>query len=218
MNNNIVVANAKYLSSAVEPSQYPAEKRPEIVFIGRSNVGKSSLINTLVNHRNLARISKEPGKTKTINYFDVTLKMIENDNDGSKAMKFYLVDLPGYGYARVSRTERKKWQDFIKYYLLNSPYIQFVSLLIDIRHAPLESDISMFDFLVKNNIPVLIVATKSDKIGKRTQEININRIKEALGVPEIDVLPFSSLKKEGRSDLLDVIVSALMEYENNAKV
>ncbi len=199
------IRRAKYLTSAVKKEQYPMDGRPEIVFIGRSNVGKSSLINTLVNVHNLARVSKQPGKTQTINFFDVELIR------GSDDVSFYLVDLPGYGYAKVGRSERRVWQQFITEYLLESKNIKFVCQLIDIRHDPMESDQKTFRWLMEHGIPVLIVATKTDKISKTAKTKNAERIKEVLGVDELDVLPFSSLKVEGRSELLDSIVTSLIE-------
>ncbi len=201
----VKVRRAKYLMSAVKKEQYPTDGRPEIVFIGRSNVGKSSLINTLVNVHNLARVSKQPGKTQTINFFDVELKRDSDD------VSFYLVDLPGYGYAKVGRAERRFWQQFITEYLLESKNIKFVCQLIDIRHDPMESDQKTFRWLMEHGIPVLIVATKADKISKTAKIKNAERIKEVLGVDELDVLPFSSLKVEGRSELLDSIVTSLIE-------
>ncbi|MDY6295100.1 MAG: ribosome biogenesis GTP-binding protein YihA/YsxC, partial [Schwartzia succinivorans] len=125
----VVVTKGAYLTSAVKKEQYPEVKRPEFVFIGRSNVGKSSLINSLTRVTNLARVSRQPGKTQTINYFEVGLKI-----DGSEERTdFYLVDLPGYGYAKTGKENRKIWKKFIDEYLLNSESIQFVCQLIDIR-------------------------------------------------------------------------------------
>jgi GTP-binding protein len=187
--------------------QYPPDTMKEIAFAGRSNVGKSSLINSLTRVNNLARVSSQPGKTQTINFFEVGLKIAEVE--GRKA--FYLVDLPGYGYAKTGKEKRKIWSKFIEEYLLTSQRLQFVCQLIDIRHEPMASDVEMFEWLVKNNIPVLIVATKCDKIGKTVRQRSIAAIKRKLGVAELSVLPYSSLKNEGRSDLLDVIGDSLVE-------
>ena len=126
---------------------------------------------------------------------------------------FYLVDLPGYGYAKTGAERRKIWSKFINEYLLNSEDLQFVCQLIDVRHEPMKSDVEMFNWLVENNIPVLIIATKCDKIGKNAVNSSISRIKKTLGVPELDVLPYSSLKNEGRAELLDVIASCLAEID-----
>lgn len=205
----VIITQGKYLASAVKKEQYPEERRKEIVFIGRSNVGKSSLINSLTRVRNLARVSSQPGKTQTINFYDIGAKIegVEERQD------FYLVDLPGYGYAKTGAERRKIWSKFINEYLLNSEDLQFVCQLIDVRHEPMKSDVEMFNWLVENNIPVLIIATKCDKIGKNAVNSSISRIKKTLGVLELDVLPYSSLKNEGRAELLDVIASCLAETD-----
>lgn len=204
---SIIITQGSYLASAVKREQYPEEQRPEIVFIGRSNVGKSSLINSLTRVHNLARVSGQPGKTQTINFYDIGAKIegVEGRQD------FYLVDLPGYGYAKTGMESRKTWSKFINEYLLHSENIQFVCQLIDCRHEPMKSDVDMFRWLVDNNIPVLVIATKADKIGKNAINSNIAKIKKALGVPELDVLPYSSLKNTGRTELLETIAGCLVE-------
>ncbi len=204
---SVIITQGKYVASAVKKEQYPEKELPEIVFIGRSNVGKSSLINSLTRVRGLARVSGQPGKTQTINFFELTAKL-----DGEEERKaFYLVDLPGYGYAKTGKERRKIWAKFINEYLLTSPRLQFVCQLIDIRHDPMASDIEMFEWLVAHNIPVLIVATKADKIGKNARQKQIAAIRRTLGVKELSILPYSSLKNEGRSDLLDVIRDVLVQ-------
>lgn len=204
---HVIITQASYIASAVKQAQYPAEKKPEFVFIGRSNVGKSSLINSLTRVKNLARVSSQPGKTQTINFYELGAK-----GPGAEARKsFYLVDLPGYGYAKTGKERRRIWSVFIEEYLLRSPQLQFVCQLIDIRHAPMPSDIEMFSWLVRNGIPVLIVATKADKISRNAQAKQTALIRQTLGVAELSVLPYSSLKNEGRSDLLDVIWGTLLE-------
>lgn len=208
MNEKIVVTKSDYIISAVSKNQYPEEKLPEIVFIGRSNVGKSSLINSLTRRKNLARTSQTPGKTQTINFFKVELK-ISDENISYK--NFYLVDLPGYGYAKTSKSNRSTWAKFIEEYLLNSGEIKFVCQLIDLRHLPMESDLKMLAWLIEKNLPVLIVATKSDKLGKNDRKKNLAAIKKSLGIDEISILPYSSIKNEGRSNLLDVIADSLLE-------
>ena len=205
--DRVVVTKGAYLTSAVKKEQYPEVKRPEFVFIGRSNVGKSSLINSLTRVTNLARVSRQPGKTQTINYFEVGLKI-----DGSEERTdFYLVDLPGYGYAKTGKENQKIWKKFIDEYLLNSESIQFVCQLIDIRHDPMQSDIDMFRWLVTNGLPVLVIATKTDKLSRSAAQKQIARMKQVLGVPELDILPYSSLKNEGRSELLDSIATSLIK-------
>ena len=208
---DVIITQGKYIASAVKKDQYPERRLPEVVFIGRSNVGKSSLINSLTRVRGLARVSSQPGKTQTINFFALTAKLLDKES-GAEAIRkdFYLVDLPGYGYAKTGKERRKIWKKFIDEYLLASPQLQFVCQLIDIRHEPMASDIEMFQWLVENNIPVLIVATKADKLGKNARQKNVAAIRRALGVKELSVLPYSSVKNEGRSDLLDVIREILV--------
>lgn len=205
--DKINIIRAKYIASAVKKAQYPTEKRKEIAFIGRSNVGKSSLINSLTRVHNLARVSGQPGKTQTINFFELTARIIETGED----KLFHLVDLPGYGYAKTAQTNRKQWAKFIEEYFLHSEQLQFVCQLIDIRHAPMKSDVEMFDWLVKNNVPVLIIATKADKISCGAVAKQIAQIKKTLGVKEIDILPYSSVKNAGRSELLEVIYDGLLK-------
>ncbi|WP_303690844.1 ribosome biogenesis GTP-binding protein YihA/YsxC [Megamonas hypermegale] len=205
--DKINIIRAKYTASAVKKAQYPAERLKEIAFIGRSNVGKSSLINSLTRVHNLARVSGQPGKTQTINFFELTARIIETGED----KLFHLVDLPGYGYAKTAQTNRKQWAKFIEEYFLNSEQLQFVCQLIDIRHAPMKSDIEMFNWLVKNNVPVLIIATKADKISRGAVAKQVAQIKKMLGVKEIDILPYSSVKNAGRSELLEVIYQMLTD-------
>ncbi len=201
------ITGASFLTSAIAKSQYPLEKRPEIAFVGRSNVGKSTLTNSLMNRRNLAHTSKTPGKTQMINFFLV------GANIASKGRRydFYLVDLPGYGYAKAAKSERLNWANFIEEYLQTSPQLKFVCQLIDSRHEPMASDIYMFNWLVSHNIPVLVIATKMDKLGKQAQLESVSRIKRVLGVPDLDVLPYSSVKGIGRAELLSAIAEAIAE-------
>lgn len=207
MTEPVVITKAVYLASAVRRDQYPEEGRPAVAFIGRSNVGKSSLINSLTRIRQLARVSSKPGKTQTINFYELLLRI----DGGAERYSVHLVDLPGYGYAKVARDSRKVWAKFIEEYFLYAEELRFVCLLIDIRHAPMESDRRMFAWLVEHNIPVLVIATKSDKIGRNARRARIAEIQRSLGVPELTVLPYASPKKEGRSELLDVMKEYLIE-------
>jgi len=202
----ITVVKSDYIISAVGKKQYPEENLPGIVFIGRSNVGKSSLINSLTRRKNLARISQTPGKTQTINFYKVELKISAEE---IIYKNFYLVDLPGYGYAKTSKTNRKLWAKFIEDFLLTSREIKFVCQLIDLRHEPQESDKKMFAWLVEKNLPVLTVATKSDKLSKTEAKKNLAAIKNILRIDENSVLPYSSKTNEGRADLLEVIANSL---------
>ena len=207
MKEKVIITQGKYIASAVRADQYPENKMKEIVFMGRSNVGKSSLINSLTRVRGLARVSRQPGKTQTINFYELGAKIegIEDRRD------FYLVDLPGYGYAKTGKENRKRWAKFIDEYLVKSPQLQFVCQLVDSRHEPMPADIDMFRWLVEHDLPVLVIATKADKLSKSALAKNIAIIKTKFGVMDMDVLPYSSLKNEGRSELLDVIASALVQ-------
>lgn len=207
MSEPVVITKAAYLASAVRRDQYPEEQRPAVAFIGRSNVGKSSLINSLTRIRQLAHVSGKPGKTQTINFYELLMRI----DGGEERHPVHLVDLPGYGYAKAARDSRKVWAKFIEEYLLYAAELRFVCLLLDIRHTPMESDRRMFAWLVEHNIPVLVIATKSDKIGRNTRRVRIAEIQRSLGVPELTVLPYASPKNEGRSELLDVMKEYLIE-------
>ena len=210
MKESVAVLGSEYVKSAVGRQQYPDIRLPEIAFIGRSNVGKSSLINSLLRRKNLARTSQTPGKTQTINFYKVELK-IAVDDQNIERRTFYAVDLPGYGYAKTSKANRATWSKFIEEYFLNSEQLLFVCQLIDMRHPPMDSDLDMFAWLVRNEIPVLPVATKSDKLSRAAQVNRLEVINRAFNIPELDILPYSSTKNEGRSELLDAIASALLK-------
>ena len=192
------IKSAEFVISNTDVQQCPDGTRPEYAFIGRSNVGKSSLINMLTARKRLAMTSQKPGKTQLINHF-----IINGD--------WYIVDLPGYGYAKAARDSRKTWAKFIEEYFLSAEELRFVCLLLDIRHIPMESDCRMFSWLVEHDIPVLVIATKADKIGKNARNAQIAAIQKKLGVPELTILPYASPKNEGRSDLLDVMAEYLVE-------
>ena len=203
----VVITKATYLASAVRRDQYPEERRPAVAFIGRSNVGKSSLINSLTRIRQLARVSSKPGKTQTINFYELLLKI----DGGEERHSVHLVDLPGYGYAKAARASRKVWAKFIEEYFLHSEKLRFVCLLLDIRHTPMASDQKMFSWLVAHDIPVLVIATKADKIGKNARSARIAQIRQTLGVPALTILPYAAPKNEGRLELLDVMKDYLIE-------
>lgn len=177
-------------------SKLPQNEQPEFAFAGKSNVGKSSLINSLVNRKALARTSSQPGKTQTINFYHL--------NDA-----FYFVDLPGYGYAKVSMELKAKWGKMIERYLKSSPVLKLVFLLIDIRHEPSENDRNMYEWIVYNGFKPVIIATKLDKIKRSQKDKQIKLIREGLGVAEgTKIIPFSSQTKQGLEE-----VWAVMEAE-----
>lgn len=183
--------------SAVRRSQYPTDNKPEFLLVGRSNVGKSSFINTLIERKNFARTSSKPGKTQTLNFYLV------NDT-------FYLVDVPGYGYASVSKDKQKKFGLMIEEYLKNRPNLKHVFLLIDYRHKPTEDDILMYEFLKYYNLDITIVATKYDKISKNNRIKQDKLIKDTLKYSEDDgFVTFSTVTKKGRSEVLETIESKL---------
>lgn len=183
---------------AVKPSQYPPENMYEIAFAGRSNVGKSSLLNLLTNRKNLARVSGNPGKTRTINFFLI--------ND-----EFRIVDLPGYGYAKVSKSVSQGWGEMMETYLSGRPNLLKVVQLVDIRHAPSKQDVEMYNYLKHYGLDGIVVATKADKISKNQMQKQIKLIRDTLNLTKEDkVIPVSSLKKTGHDVLLDEM-SNLME-------
>lgn len=180
------VHNAEIVMSAVREDQYPTTGYPEIALAGRSNVGKSSFINTLLQRKNLARTSSKPGKTQTLNFY-----LIEDS--------FYFVDVPGYGYAKVSKKERARWGEMINTYLMNRETLQAVISLIDMRHEPTKEDCQMYDFLKYFDIPVIVVATKADKIPRGKWNKHESMIKKALNFDNNDdFIVFSSETKEGK--------------------
>lgn len=193
----MIVSHCEFITSAVEQNQYPDTILPEFAFSGRSNVGKSSLINSLLNRKNLVRVSSSPGKTRLINFYLVN-------------EKYMLVDLPGYGYAAVSKTEKAKWGEMIENYLKFRDNLVNTVLLVDIRHQPTEDDKLMYDFIKYYRGSVIVVATKLDKIGKNTVNKNLDIIKRTLGVDHSDrIIPYSSLNHWGREELWDVLTENL---------
>ena len=182
---------------AVRASQYPPEDLPEIAFAGRSNVGKSSLLNLITGRKSLARVSGSPGKTRTINFYRI------NDS-------FRIVDLPGYGFAKVSRAESAKWGAMIEGYLENRSTLLKVVQLVDIRHKPSAQDIQMYDYLKYYGLDGIVAATKADKLGANERAKNIKLIRQTLGMKKDDILiPVSALKKTGDSELLDALEDLL---------
>ena len=182
-------------------SVLPKNTKPEIAFAGKSNVGKSSLINALMNRKSYARISATPGKTQTINYYSINDEM-------------YLVDLPGYGYAKVSEQEKIKWGQLIERYLHSSAQLKAVFLLIDIRHAPSENDRIMYNWILRNGYQPIIIATKLDKIKRSQIQKNVKAIREGLGVqPGTTIIPFSAETKQGREEIWELIDSLVLPQD-----
>lgn len=174
-------------------STLPVNDRPEVAFAGKSNVGKSSLINALMNRKSFARISATPGKTQTINFYNINSEL-------------YLVDLPGYGYARVSEKEKEQWGRMIERYLHGSEQLKAVFLLIDIRHAPSANDRMMYKWVVEQGYNPVIIATKLDKIKRSQVQKHVKMIKDGLElVPGTKVIPFSSQTKQGRDEVWELI-------------
>lgn len=187
------VRNVSLEAVAVEKNQYPKSNLPEVSFVGRSNVGKSSLINTMINRKSLARTSKTPGKTRTINFYNVEDLL-------------YFVDLPGYGYAKISRSESEKWGAMIESYLKGREQLKAIILLVDIRHEPSANDKMMYEWLKHYNHPFIVVATKADKISRGRRDKHYSVIRKALGLKRDDVLiGFSSEAKDGKDMLWEVI-------------
>ena len=179
--------------SAVRQSQYPTDNKPEFLLVGRSNVGKSSFINSIIERRNYARTSSKPGKTQTLNFYNV-------NND------FYLVDVPGYGYASVSKERQQKFGMMIEEYLTNRENLKEVFLLIDFRHKPTEDDLLMYNFLKYYDLSVTIILTKVDKIGRTLREKQLQLIKDTLNIKEEDkYILFSSTTKLGKNDVTSII-------------
>ncbi len=203
------IHNVSLTTSAVSEKQYPKTNIPEIAFAGRSNVGKSSLINKLLNRKSLARVSQTPGKTVTINFYNVDDTV-------------HLVDLPGYGYAQRPRTELQKWGDMIESYLRDREELIKTVLLVDSRHAPSKDDLTMIDWIkAYDDSGVIVVATKADKLKKSEIEPNLTMISEKLGLDENDILvPFSIKDDEGKIsvwDMINMMLADVYEDEDEGK-
>lgn len=182
-------------------SVLPKNEKPEIAFAGKSNVGKSSLINGLMNRKAYARTSSQPGKTQTINFYNINEEL-------------YFVDLPGYGYAKVTQSIKEKWGKMIEKYLKTSSQLKMIFLLIDIRHEPSENDKNMYDWIVYNGFHPVIIATKLDKIKRSQKEKQLKLIRTGLNIVQgTPVIPFSSETKQGRDEIWDLIEKEVMTGE-----
>ncbi|MEG0310811.1 MAG: ribosome biogenesis GTP-binding protein YihA/YsxC [Eubacterium sp.] len=191
------VTKAEIVMSAVQESQYPEDQLPEIVLLGRSNVGKSSFVNTLIERKGLARTSSQPGKTQTMNFYKI--------NEA-----FYFVDMPGYGYAKVSKKEREKWGKMIEKYLQIRENIALIILMIDSRHEPTEDDCMMYEWLTYYGLDPIVVATKADKISRSRQKKALDNVFSTLGLrKKSDVILFSASEKLGKEEAWSVIEERL---------
>ena len=195
----MIIKKAELETVAVRRNQYPEDNVAEIAFAGRSNVGKSSLLNLLTNRKSLARVSGSPGKTRTINFYRI--------NDA-----FRIVDLPGYGYAKVSKSVTENWGQMMEEYFQNRQGLKIVAQLVDIRHAPSKQDVQMYDYLKHYGLDGLVLATKADKISRNELQKCMKTIRTTLGMkPDDKIIPVSALKRQGHEDLLNEIEKILEE-------
>ena len=193
------VNNAEFIRSAAKAADFPRDRLPQVVFAGRSNVGKSSVINRLLNRKNFARVGSAPGKTTHINYFLIDKKL-------------YLVDLPGYGYAKVSQAEKAGWGRLIESCFPDTSLMTLGILIVDARHKPTADDCTMAEWFKVSGRPFAVVANKLDKLKKSEIEPNLQRVRDTLELPdEVNVIPFSAEKGEGRAELLGLILEHLEE-------
>lgn len=190
------IVSARFVLSALDPAQYPRDRRPEFAFVGRSNVGKSTLLNSLLGRKGLAKTSGTPGKTQTLNFFDVNESV-------------YFVDLPGYGFAKVPKSMKDTWNEVMVAYLSDREPLRMVSVLVDARHKPSPLDVDMLHILEAAAVPTLIVATKIDKLKRTQRNPSLKLISETLGVDRDSVVPFSGVTREGLKDLWHVIDAQL---------
>ena len=203
------IIRSKYVASAVRADQYPPTRMIEAAFIGRSNVGKSSLINSLCRRKGLARVSATPGKTQTINFYELEAKRTDEGLD--ERAKFYLVDLPGYGFAKTNRNNKEQWSGFISKYLSGSDNLGLVCQLIDIRHKPMESDLECYQWLKDCGLRVQIVLTKSDKLSKNAAMSQKALFKREMGLSEDDIITYTSSQHTNRGELINRIMAALVD-------
>ena len=203
--NNMKIKNVELSIVCGITSKLPETDRVEIAFAGKSNVGKSSLINALMNRKALARTSATPGKTQTINFYNINDIM-------------YLVDLPGYGYAKVSEKEKEQWGKLIERYLNTSKQLKAVFLLIDIRHEPSANDRMMYEWILAQGYEPIIIATKLDKLKRSQVQKHVKMVKEGLGVlPETIIIPFSAETKQGREEIWELIETSFLTKESEVE-
>lgn len=201
------IVGGEFVASAVKATQYPQDTVDEVAFIGRSNVGKSSLLNSLARRKGLARVSSSPGKTQTINFYSFRAK--KTTEKEPLRHTFYAVDLPGYGFARTSQSQKNQWSAFICKYMENSRDLKLVCILMDIRHAPMESDIDCYQWLLSLGIPLMIILTKSDKLNKGAVAAQKELYKKTFGLDDDRILTYTSTAHTNRRELIERSLATL---------
>jgi GTP-binding protein len=199
----IKVLTADFVTTATKPDEYPRHPIPEVAFVGRSNVGKSSMINALAHRKKLVRVSHTPGRTKTLNFFDVALE------HRARKKIVRLCDLPGYGFAKVSKAERVQWDTMIDSYLKNRHTLKVVVTIIDAEVGPTSDDLEMLDFLQDKPPRILVVATKLDRLGKAARKPQLEKIRAQLELPENSLLGFSAHENLGRDEVWGTLLGIL---------
>ena len=203
------VKDSKFIISAVSTKQYPTDNLNQIVLVGKSNVGKSSFINTMINRKNLARTSSEPGKTRLVNFYKVRGQKENHEND----QEFYFVDLPGYGYSKMSKEQQVEVGKFVEEYLTKSECIKLVVLLLDIRHNPTQDDKMTYDYIIKQNLPCIIVCNKADKIAVTKVDGEVERIQNTLNpLKDLCFMPFSAERKIYTDNMWERVEEYLDQY------
>ena len=199
----IRVTEAKFLTSSASPADWPDPSLPEVAFVGRSNVGKSSMINSLAGRRKLVRVSKTPGRTRMVNYFEVALQT------NGAAHRVRVVDLPGYGFARVAKSERSRWDEMIRNYLEKRPNLQVVVSIVDAEIGPTDADQQMLAYLSELRPSVLVVATKIDRLSKAKRKPRWKEIAQQLGLSPDRVVPFSAVEGVGTEEVWEALLQTL---------
>lgn len=199
----IKILDAQFVTTAVAPAQYPEGDVPEIAFVGRSNVGKSSMINALAGRKKLVRVSNTPGRTRTLNFFEVSL-----ERDGER-QKVRLADLPGYGFAKAPKTERQKWREMISTYLDERKPLRIVVSIVDAEVGPTAEDLATLDYLAEKKARLLVVATKIDRLPKAKRKPAVKALAARLEVPEEVVIPFSATDRIGIDEVWEALLGAL---------